>query len=81
MDVKKAFLHGDLKEEVYMDIPPGHPLQNKNEIVCKLKNPYTTSNNPLGHGMEYYAQLFSSLGLTEVPLIHLCLLDLMRKVL
>ena len=36
MDVKSAFLHGDLHEEIYMEQPPGY-IQNKSSLVCLLK--------------------------------------------
>jgi hypothetical protein len=37
MDVKTTFLHGDLKEEIYMKQPKDFVVKGKNELVCKLK--------------------------------------------
>ena len=37
LDVKTAFLHGVIEEEIFMDQPEGYVVKGKEQLVCKLE--------------------------------------------
>ncbi|KAK1692531.1 hypothetical protein QYE76_009228 [Lolium multiflorum] len=58
VDVQKAFLHGDIQEEVYMYQPPGYVDQNFPHRVCRLqKSLYGLKQSP----RAWYSKLSSKL--------------------
>ncbi|RDY11816.1 hypothetical protein CR513_03467, partial [Mucuna pruriens] len=61
-DVKNAFLHGDLEEEAYMEIPPGFYSHNEKNKICRLKKAlYELKQSPRAW-FRRFSQVMISLG-------------------
>lgn len=87
VNVKIAFLHGDLEEQIYMDQLEGFQVQGKENYVCKLKKLlYSLKQSPRqwyqcfdtvmasqGYTQSEYDILFISEGLQMGHFIYLLL--------
>ncbi|RVW87340.1 Retrovirus-related Pol polyprotein from transposon TNT 1-94 [Vitis vinifera] len=70
LDVKNAFLNGDLKEEVYMDIPAGLETTSNFNKVCRLRNPCMVSNNLPGAWFEWFTKVVKGYGFIQCQSDH-----------
>jgi Reverse transcriptase (RNA-dependent DNA polymerase) len=70
LDVKKTFLHGDLMEEVYMEIPPGFGTTQIVSKVCSLKkSPYRLKQSHRGW-FDRFKKVMISLGYQQINADH-----------
>ena len=72
-DVKNAFLHGSLEEEVYMEIPPSYGVVNEGNKACSLKKALYGLNNHLVLGLEGLLKLWYLWGTDKAKVTILCL--------
>jgi hypothetical protein len=52
MDVKSAFLNGPIKEEVYVEQPPGFKIVSTLHMFISSQRRFMGSNKPQEHGMN-----------------------------
>lgn len=72
LDVKTAFLHGDLKEVIYMEQPQGYIAPGKEDLVCKLqKSLYGLKQAPRQWYKKFDAFMCGS-GYTRCQSDHCC---------
>lgn len=70
LDIKNAFLHGDLQEEVYMEQPPGFVAQGENGNVCHLrKSLYGLKQSPRAW-FSKFSKAIEDFGMSKSKLDH-----------
>ncbi|KAL0419254.1 UNVERIFIED_CONTAM: Retrovirus-related Pol polyprotein from transposon TNT 1-94 [Sesamum radiatum] len=66
MDVKTAFLYGELKEEMYMDQPEGFVAHGNERKVCKLVKPLYGLKQAPKQWHEKFDQTILAFGFTDM---------------
>ena len=69
-DIKNAFLHGDLQEEVYMEQPPGFVAQGEIGKVCRLRKSLYVLKQSLRAWFGKFSQAVEKFGLQKSKSYH-----------
>ena len=72
LDVKTAFLHGDLEEEVYMRQPEGFIKEDRKNLVCRLKKSLYGLKQAPRQWYKKFDSFMSSHGFTRCQADHCC---------
>ncbi|KAL5754374.1 hypothetical protein ACOSP7_022594 [Xanthoceras sorbifolium] len=72
LDVKTAFLHGDLEEEIYMRQPEGFKEAGKENLVCRLKKSLYGLKQTPRQWYKKFDSFMSSSGFTRCQADHCC---------
>uniref|UniRef100_A0A2N9HJS7 Reverse transcriptase Ty1/copia-type domain-containing protein n=1 Tax=Fagus sylvatica TaxID=28930 RepID=A0A2N9HJS7_FAGSY len=70
LDVKTAFLNGDLKEEIYMDQPDGFQIKGQEGKVCRLKKSLYGLKQSSRQWYLKFHQVILDIGYKMSPLDH-----------
>uniref|UniRef100_A0A2N9G0N8 CCHC-type domain-containing protein n=1 Tax=Fagus sylvatica TaxID=28930 RepID=A0A2N9G0N8_FAGSY len=70
LDVKTAFLNGDLKEEIYMDQPDGLQIKSQEGKVCRLKKSLYGLKQSSRQWYLKFHQVILDIGYEMSPLDH-----------
>jgi len=72
LDVKTAFLHGELEEDIYMQQPKGFAIHGKKNQVCKLKKSLYGLKQALRQWYKKFDNFICSSGYTRCQVDHCC---------
>ena len=72
LDVKTAFLHGDLEEELYMRQPEGFIKEDRKNLVCRLKKSLYGLKQAPRQWYKKFVSFMSSHGFTRCQAYHCC---------
>ncbi|KAL1939181.1 hypothetical protein VTO73DRAFT_10222 [Trametes versicolor] len=72
LDVKSAYLNGELDEEIYMRQPPGTAARGEEHLVCRLKKSLYGLKQAGREWYKTYRAAMTKLGMTRSEADHAC---------